>query len=274
MVAPMKVYIHTDLEGVSGLDDEEQRQFEKQDLYRQSCEKLMRDVNASIAGAFDGGADEVVVMDGHAGIQRLNFILEDLDKRAVYDARDERRWWGMLDESYDATLFVGAHAMAGTINGFLDHTQSSTSIQNFFVNGRKYGELGIWAALAGGFGVPLVMVSGDEAACAEARAFFSPVETAAVKQGVGRNKAIAYPVEESLARIREAARKSLALVGQAKPFRQILPIEVKVEYMKSNFCDEAAARPGAERLDARTIRIVIDDVRDILPWRPYTQPAA
>jgi len=271
MVASMKVYIHTDLEGVSGLDEEEQRQFEKTDIYRQSCEKLMHDVNASIAGAFDGGADEVVVMDGHAGIQRLNFILEMLDKRAVYDPRDERRWWGMLDESYDATLFVGAHAMAGTINGFLDHTQSSTSIQNFYVNGRKFGELGIWATLAGGFGVPMVMVSGDEAACAEARAFFHPIETAAIKQGVGRNKAIAHPVEEAHARIREAAGNSIALVGQAKPFRPILPMEVKVEYMKSSFCDEAAARPGMERLNARTVRMVVEDQRDVLPWRPFTR---
>ena len=269
----MKVYIHTDPEGVSGLDEEEQRQFDKKDLYRQSCEKLMHDVNASIAGAFDGGADEVIVMDGHAGTGRLNFLLDMLDERAEYDARDEGPWWGKLDESCDATLFVGAHAMAGTINGFLDHTQSSTTIQNFYVNGRKSGELGIWATLAGGFGVPMVMVSGDEAACAEARAFFSPIETAAVKQGVGRNKAIAYPVEEALARIREAARKSLALVGEAKPFRPILPIEVKVEYMKSNFCDEAAARPGMERLDARTVRMVIEDARDILPWRPFTQTA-
>lgn len=266
----MKIYIHTDLEGVSGLGEEEQRQFDKKDLYRQSCEKLMLDVNASIAGAFDGGADEVIVMDGHAGIGRMNFILEMLDERAEYDPRDERQWWGKLDESCDATFFVGAHAMAGTINGFLDHTQSSTSIQNFYVNGRKFGELGIWAVLAGGFGVPQVMVSGDEAACAEARAFFGPIETAAVKQGVGRNKAIAYPAEEAHARIREAARKSLELIGQAEPFRPIVPMEVKVEYMKSDFCDAMAARPGIERLDARTVRMVIEDPRDILPWRPYT----
>jgi D-amino peptidase len=263
----VKIYVHTDLEGVSGLDDEEQRQFEKAEIYRQSCEKLMLDVNAAVAGAFDGGADHVIVMDGHAGIKRQNFILEMLDERAEYDPRDEERWWGRLDEGCDATFFIGAHAMAGTINGFLDHTQSSTSIQNFFVNGRKVGELGIWAIVAGGFGVPLVMVSGDEAACAEARAFFSPIETAAVKQGVGRNKAIAYPVEEALARIREAARKSIALVGKARPFVPIMPMEVKVEYMRSDYCDAIAEREGVERLDARTVRMVSTRGNDILPWR-------
>ena len=265
----MKVYVHTDLEGVTGLDEEEQRQSEKEDLYRQSCEKLMRDVNAAVAGAFDGGADHVIVMDGHGGIQRQNFILDMLDERAEYDPRDEVRWWGKLDESCDGTFFIGAHAMAGTINGFLDHTQSSASIYNYYVNGRKVGELGLWGILAGGYGVPVIMVSGDEAACAEARAFFSPIETAAVKQGVGRNKAIACPAEEAHARIREAARKSLALVGKAKPFRPIEPMEVTIEYTRSDYCDGIARLEGVDRLDARTVRIVARDHTDILPWRSW-----
>jgi len=269
----MKIYIHTDLEGVTGLDREEQRQFEKTDLYRQSCENLMHDVNAAIAGAFDGGADHVIVMDGHAGISRQNFILEMLDERAEYDPRDEERWWGKLDQSCDGTFFIGAHAMAGTINGFLDHTQSSTSIQNFYINGRKVGELAIWATLAGGFGVPMLMVSGDEAACAEARAFFNPIETAAVKQGVGRNRAIAYPPDEARARIREAARKAIGLVGQARPFRPLEPMEIKVEYMRSDYCDEIAQREGVERMDARTIRMIARDHMDILPWRSRPRSA-
>ena len=263
----MKIYIHTDLEGVSGLDEEEQRQFDKKDIYRQSCAKLMLDVNASVAGAFDGGADHVIVMDGHAGVQRQNFILEMLDERAEYDARDEEQWWGKLDENCDATFVVGAHAMAGTINGFLDHTQSSTSIQNFYVNGRKFGELGLWGTIAGGCGVPVVMVSGDEAAGAEARALFNPIETAAVKQGVGRNKAIAYPVEEARAGIRDAARRSIDLVGKAQPFTPITPMEIRVEYMRSDFCDRIARLEGVERVDARTVRLMARDATDILPWR-------
>ena len=268
----MRIYIHTDLEGVTGLDEEEQRQFDKKELYRESCEKLMHDVNAAIGGAFDGGADHVIVMDGHAGVGRQNFILEMLDERAEYDPRDEERWWGKLDESCDGTFFVGAHAMAGTLNGFLDHTQSSTSIQNFYVNGRKVGELALWGILAGGYGVPMLMVSGDEAACAEARAFFSPIETAAVKQGVGRNRAIAYPADEAHALIREAARRAIDLVGKARPFRLIEPMEIKVEYMRSDYCDRIAELDGVERLDARTVRMIARDHTDILPWRSRRTP--
>ena len=262
----MKVYIHTDLEGVTGLDEEEQRQFDKKDLYHQSCEKLMLDVNAAVAGAFDGGADHVVVMDGHAGSQRLNFIMDMLDERAEYDARDDEPWWGKLADGCDGTFFVGAHAMAGPLTGFLDHTQSSASIFSYYVNGRKVGELGLWATVAGGFGVPMLMVSGDEAACAEARAFFDPIETAAVKQGVGRNRAIAYPADEARERIRNAARESLALVGKALPFQPISPMEIKVEYTRSDYCDGVSRLEGVERLDARTVRIIARDHTDILPW--------
>lgn len=262
----MKIYIHTDLEGVAGLDAEEQRDYEKKDIYRQSCEKLTLDVNAAVAGAFDGGADHVTVLDAHAG-DRQNFILDMLDKRAENDVRSYAEWWGKLGQGYDATFFVGAHAMAGTVNGFLDHTMNSTTIYNYCINGRRVGELAIWAIVAGGFGVPMVMVSGDEAACAEARAFLGPMETAPVKQGVGRNKAIAYPVDEARARIREAARKAIGLIGQVKPFKLIAPMEVRLECTRSDYCDGMAALEGVERLDARTLRIVARDHTDILPWR-------
>lgn len=260
----MKVYMMTDLEGVTGVDQAEQMDFGNEAVYRGSCEKLMLDVNAAVAGAFEGGAEHVAVLDGHGGRNRYNFILDMLDERASYVDRSKQEGLA-LDDTYDATFAVGTHAMAGTLNGFLDHTQSSTTIFNWYLNGRRIGELAQCALSSAAFGVPLVMVSGDEAACAEARAFFNPVETAAVKQGVGRNRAIAYPADVARARIREAARRSLELVGTARPFMPIMPMEVKVEFNRSDYCDGAVDRPGAERLDARTIRWITSDPGD---WHP------
>jgi D-amino peptidase len=189
-----------------------------------------------------------------------------LDERAEYDPRSEEEWWGKLDDRCDGTFFVGAHAMAGTINGFLDHTQSFY-VFNYSVNGRRMGEVEQWAIVAGGFGVPLLMVSGDEAGCAEARAFLSPIETAAVKQGLGRNRAAAYPAGEARERIRQSARRAVDLVGEAQPFKPLLPMEIKVEYTRTDRCDRDARREGVERLDARTVRMVTSDPLDILPWR-------
>ncbi len=123
----MKIYIHTDLEGISGIDsiDIMSREHER---HRGARENLMLDVNAAVDGAIAGGADHVTVLDSHGG--GGNFILDMLDKRAENDTKPNKKWWGILDESYDATFFIGAHAMAGTMNGFLDHTQSSLTWHN------------------------------------------------------------------------------------------------------------------------------------------------
>jgi D-amino peptidase len=258
----MRVHVLTDLEGISGIDDIEQVSRDGPH-FRASCEKLMLDANAAVAGAFDGGATYVSVLDGHAG--GGNFIVEMLDPRAENAIRDKVEPRGMLDESYDGVFAIGAHAMAGTINGFLDHTQSSASWHNYYLNGRKFGEIGQWGVHAGAFGVPVLMISGDEAACAEARAFYNPIETAAVKQGVGRNCAIGLPEAEARVRIREAARRAMALVGKARPLKPICPMQIILELYRSDFADRYAEHPGVERLDARTVRKVSSNPRDIIP---------
>jgi D-amino peptidase len=111
----------------------------------------------------------------------------------------------------------------------------------------------------------MLMMSGDEAACTEARQFFNPVETAAVKRGLGRNRAELVDQKEARARIREAARRAGALVGKAKPLTPIKPMELVLEYNRADYCDAAAGKTGIERLDARTIRWVTSDPLAILP---------
>ncbi len=260
----MRIYIHTDLEGVSGVD-----RMDMMDVatpgYQHAREMLMGDLNAAIDGAFAGGATHVTVLDSHGG-GIGNFIPEQLDPRAQADAKPNGKWWGVLGDGFDGTFFIGAHAMAGTQNGFLDHTQSSVAWHDYTLNGRRLGELAQWAMVAGHFGVPLLMVSGDEAACVEARRFFDPVETAAVKRGVGRNRAELVGLDEAHARIREAARRAVALVGLAKPFRPILPAEVVLHFNRADYCDDAARHAGVERLDARTIRWVAASALDLFFW--------
>jgi D-amino peptidase len=258
----IRIYIHTDLEGVSGIDTAQM--IERGGArFRECCELLMADVNAAVDGAFLGGAEHVTVLDSHGG--GSNFILELLDSRAQNDTKPNGKWWGILDDSYHGTFFIGAHAMAGTMNAFLDHTQSSEAWHDYSVNGRRMGELGQWAMVAGNWGVPMLMVSGDEAACVEARQFFSPVETAVVKRGVGRNRAELIAVEEARQRIREAARRAISLVGKARPFQPLKPMEIRLEYNRADYCDAAAGRPGVERLDARTVRKVTSDPLDLFP---------
>jgi D-amino peptidase len=258
----MKIYIHTDMEGVTGIDNMEMIECDG-GRFRECCELLMGDLNAAIEGAFAGGADHVTVLDSHGGGN--NFLLDLLDPRAENDTKPNGKWWGILDASYQGTFFIGAHAMSGTMNAFLDHTQSSIHWHDYSVNGRRWGELAQWAMVAGNFGVPMLMVSGDEAACVEARQFFHPLETAVVKRGVGRNRAELVEREEARDRIREAACRAVALVGQARPFVPARPMEIILEYNRADYCDAAASRPGVERLDARTVRKVTSDPLDLFP---------
>lgn len=256
----MKIYIHTDLEGISGIENGQM--IKRNDPHRRySIECLMADVNAAIEGAFCGGATEVTVLDSHGG--GGNFDLSLLDSRADFDKKVNKKWWGKLDDSYDGTFFIGAHAMAGTINAFLDHTQSGKSWHNYWVNGRKMGELAQWAMVAGHFNVPMLMVSGDQAACVEAREFFDPIECAVVKRGTSRSEALLVDLEEAREKIRNAARDSISLLGKAKPFKPILPMEVKLEFNKTNFCDDIAGQEGIERLDARTVRKVVNNYLEL-----------
>jgi D-amino peptidase len=256
----MRIYIHTDLEGVSGIDHGDMVPSGSPD-YRRCQELLMGDVNAAVDGAFAGGADEVTVLDSHGG--GGNFLLEMLDPRAQNDTKPNGHWWGIMDESCDATFFVGAHAMAGTMNGFLDHTQSSVSWYNYWINGRRVGELGQWALVAGNWGIPLVMVSGDEAACVEAHQFFSSCKTAPVKRGVGRQRAEALPLDDARLRIWQAAKDAIAIIPQAGPFVPLKPMEIIIEFTRADYADQAACGPGVERLDARAVRKVTSDPLDL-----------
>jgi D-amino peptidase len=256
----MKIYIHTDLEGISGIDAAGMEE-KGNPGYRRAVERLMSDLNAAVDGAFSGGATHVTVLDSHGG--GGNFDLSLLDKRADNDTRQNKQWWGKLDETYAGTFFIGAHAMAGTMNAFLDHTDDSLRWLNYFVNNRRMGELGMWAMVAGHFNVPMLMVAGDEAACVEARQFFDPVECAVVKRGVGRSHAVLVEPAEAANRTHEAARKALLLVGKAKVFKPHLPMEVKLELTRSDYCDALAENPRNERIDARTVRKFCSNYLDL-----------
>jgi len=157
---------------------------------------------------------------------------------------------------------VGAHAMAGTQNGFLDHTQNSRQWYNYYVNGRKMGETGQLALLAGAYGIPFCMMAGDEAGCVEAKALLGDIETAVVKYGIGRNLAKLEPLEVAEQRIHDAAETAMkrALAGEFKPYKPIMPLDIKLELYRSDFCDERAKQDNVERLDARTLRKVVTKI--------------
>ena len=254
----MNIIIMTDLEGTSGIDKMEMVSEEGTPGHQFGLERLMLDLNAAVEGAFEGGADSVFVVDGHGG--GSNFINDMLDPHA--QQLGSKGWQDMITSGkIDAYMEVGVHAMAGTINGFLDHTQCSRTWYNYMVNGRKSGEIAQGAIFAGAFDVPFVMVSGDEAACVEAKAFLGNIECAVVKYGIGRNNASLVDLDEALNRIKTAASNSLKLIGKISPYKPLMPLEIILELNRSDMCDDLVKRcDDVERLDARSVRKLVHNI--------------
>ncbi len=271
----MIVWICTDMEGIAGIDRWEQcyDPDDESPHYRYGREQLTADVNAAIAGCFDGGATQVRVLDGHGRNQNRGFVLDRLDPRVerVWIAgRNPLRWEG-LDESVHAVAMIGQHAMAGTINGFIDHTQSPKEICRYKINGEEHGEMSQFALYAGGFGVPLIYVCGDEALCAEANRLFPHAQTTPTKQGTGWDTCRLYPPDEVRVSIRKDIAAALAHVDRSKAWRLAPPIRVTVEWAWSGRADRLARIPGVSRLDARTVEWSISDPRDIYNWPSENQ---
>lgn len=247
----MKVYMTVDMEGSTGICFPEQCQRENP-LYVEGKKLQMGDVNAAVQGALDGGATEVLVADMHGGSLHLSPSEIHPEAKLVHGSGALR--FPYLDESVEVMFVVAYHAKAGTKWAVLEHTMSSQSIFRQMVNGQEVGELAIDAALAGAVGVPVVLVTGDDKVCAEARELLGDVETATVKYGIGRHRAMCLPPEKTGAIIREAAQRALALKDRIKPLEFESPVEVVTTYKQTHYADGAAAHPRVERVDGFTVR--------------------
>ncbi len=256
-----KIYILCDMEGISGIRRMEQVKRDQGEAYTEGRKLMMDDINVAIDACFANGATEVVAADTHGGGGQVR--VADMDKRAVYEIPAVKRMMPALDETFDGVILLGHHAMAGTLNGFLDHTMNSMMIWEFRCNGRPLGEIGIEAAWAGHYGVPVIAVSGDQATCDEAKATLGQVEGAVVKWGVGRNRARCLSIPQAHQAIRDAVGTAVSSLGRYKPFKPTLPAVTEMTVYRSDMVDDIAPKPGIERLDARTVRRTVDSLLEI-----------
>lgn len=258
----MKLLVACDMEGISGVVNWDQVNPGHPEYSR--FRKIMTaEVNAAIQGAAAGGASEYLVRDGHE--LSNNLLLEELDPRAVLVAGSTAPLAMVqgVESGVDAVIFIGYHARAGSQNAVLDHTWSSARVANVWLNGRPVGEFGLNSAVCGHFGVPVLMVSGDQTLCTEAREWVPGVETVAVKTALGRYAAECLPVALSHQLIRDAAEKAVRqfLAGRGTaPLKVEPPIVIEVEMIASQMADAAALLPGARRLDGRRLAYEAEDI--------------
>jgi D-amino peptidase len=260
-----RIYIMVDFEGGSCIVGTPGKPFGSHaEQYQLSRRVMTREANAAAAGAFDGGATEVIVNDAHGG--GLNLLYEELDSRVgilLGSPRPVR--FPAMDDSYAGLFLIGYHAMSGTADGVLAHTYSSTTVHRVWVNGREYGEVGMDSAYAGTLmGVPTIFVSGDDKVAAEAQDVLGDVETVATKQGFGRNCALSLSPEESCRRIREGAAAAVRRSDDFKPLVWEGPLDVRRVFKHENLAEDAARQPDSERIDAYTVTQRQNSVADLL----------
>lgn len=250
------VLILTDIEGISGVDSIEAISQDSQ-KYADACERLMIDTNIAVAALIEAGADTVFVLDGHG--KGENFISERLHPAAKQITIADL---ATVIKEICCVVLVGMHAMSGTLDAFLDHTQSSIKIHNYFYNGKRIGEISQIGTFAGYFGVPCVAVTGDSATCREAKELIDGVFTASVKTARGRNHAECIPTDEATARIYSAVHDGFIGAAGIKPMKVTLPLTVTVEFNRSDYCDEALINdPSLHRVDAFTATSVKTEIK-------------
>lgn len=257
----MKVYISCDIEGISGLNKVDHMYPE--DLSIEKRRLVTQDVNAAIAGALEAGAEVVFVNDTHPPERTI--LIEELDPVAqlipngmsFFTLQD-------IDDSFDALFLIGLHAKPGTWHGFLDHVWNPKAIVDIRVNGISMGEIGLNALAAGHFGVPTVLVTGDRAACEEARILLGEVETVVTKEGISRYQARARSPRLVQAEIRERAREALEALTKYAPLKLDLPLRCEFDFVHTGFTQRALLIPGCEMVGPRCVACTARDGQDLL----------
>ncbi|MFO0980389.1 MAG: M55 family metallopeptidase [Planctomycetota bacterium] len=249
-----KVYISADMEGVAGVVTEQQLGpdgFE----YPRFREFMTNEVNAAIAAAQQAGATEILVSDSHGNGQ--NLLIENLPP-AVQLVRSWPRPLMMMegiDATFDAVMFIGYHAATNSSSGVRAHTISSARLTDVRLNGTSVPEAGINAAIAGSFGVPVVLITGDDAAVREATTLLGDVEGAVVKWALGFHAARSLTPAAACELIRDRAARALARRRDFKPFKVPAPIELTLSFKNYRPVELLSYLPIVQRTDSHTVKV-------------------
>lgn len=259
---PLKVYISADMEGLAGAVTPEQlgpSGFE----YGRFREFMTAEVLAAIAGARAAGATEILVSDSHGNGQNL------LIDRLPEDIRVIRSWPRPLmmmegiDATFDAAIFIGYHSATTNPEGVRAHTMSSANLAALKINDRPMAESGINAAIAGQFGVPVVMISGDDAAVEELRSLLGDVEGAVVKRAISFHSAETMTPAAAQALIRDRVESALRRIEDFEPLVVDRPVVVDITFKNYRPAEVLAYLPIVDRLDAHSVRYRGQDMIEV-----------
>ena len=256
----MRVFVTVDIEGIAGVVHLEEGQPGNVE-YERARRLMTAEASAVVAGIFDADPQARVTVGDVHGPYR-NVIPEELDERATL-SRGKPKVYGMvdgIDRGYDLAMFIGVHGRAGSGNAVLSHTFTGP-LQDIAVNGVSYGELGLNAAMAGAYGVPVALVAGDQSAAAEAREVLgSEVITVEVKESRAYLAAESLHPRVARARLQEAASRAMQIYTQVPPLKVALPVKVDVRFTIPVYADLAAMIDDVVRTGGSAISFTRSDM--------------
>jgi D-amino peptidase len=258
---PLKVYISADMEGITGVASADQlgpTSFE----YGRAREWMTAEVLAAIQGAREAGATEFVVSDSHGNGQSL-LIDKFPSDVPVHIVRSFPRPLGMMegiDSSFAAVIFIGYHASTSSTTGVRAHTMSSALLTRIALNGVSMSEAGVNAAIAAQFGVPVVMITGDDAIVDETNQRLGAIEGVAVKHAIGFHSTSTLTPEVGQAQIRQHAKTAVERRAQMKPYAMTRPVTVEVSFKNYRPVELLGYLPNVQRIDSHTVRFSARDM--------------
>jgi D-amino peptidase len=254
----LKVLMSVDMEGIAGVVTSSECSASGPD-YNRFRRIMTEEANAAIKAALDAGATEIVVRDGHGSARN---ILPDLLNEK---AKLVRGWSGGplgmvegIDETFDALLFIGYHAKAGTPNGIIAHTMSG-NVVDLTINGTSLPEAGVNALIAGHFDVPVIFLSGDLAIVEQAQDLFGDIETVATKDGIGRAELGKHPLVAQR-EIYEGVARAFARLGSFQPYKYQAPYTMDLRVRR----EPEEMYPGAEKVADGAYTFTHDDILEII----------
>jgi len=258
----MKIFISVDMEGIVGVVTGEQlgpQGFE----YQRFREFMTREASTAIEAAFAAGATEIVVADSHGNGQ--NLLIEKLPKNVTLVRSWPRPLMMMqgIDETFDGAIFIGYHS--GTTNpaGVRAHTMSSANFADIRLNGVSMPEAGVNAAIAGHFNVPVIMISGDDAAVKEATDLLGPIEGAVVKWNYGFHSARTMLPDAANDLIYKKVMRAIGRIGEFKPYKPAAPVRLEIQFKNYRPAEVLDYLSAVERIDAHSIRFQGRDMIEV-----------
>jgi D-amino peptidase len=255
------VFISADMEGATGVAVGAHVGSSDAGEYGRMRKLLTADINAAIRGATSAGATEFLVTDAHG--KMTNILIEELDRHARLFSGSNKHLPQMegIGPEYGAAFFVAYHAREGTEDGLLNHTLLGNTVYEIRCNGRPFGETALNAALAGHFGVPVCLVTGDDKVAAEARELISDIEVAQVKISSERLVSNLLPpsVSTELIAARAQAAVERARSGEIRPFTVPGPVEIEMHFKSTAGVKMACLFPSVEYLGSKSLRVRGDD---------------